>query len=205
MRPPGAKFRSPVIICRPAWYDTARFTAGRVSYRRPSNAFVEFPMQTLEPAVAPDLSAWIGNADAFPILRTWDFYNHAGVAPLSHAAAEAMRALATQAEQFSYLEQAAGTRTLRSCRRAAARLINAESREIAFVKNTSEGIATVANGIDWHEGDRIVTTAVEYPANIYPWMDVAKRLWRGIGDGAGGDFPGRRSPRTAAESVGRRG
>jgi selenocysteine lyase/cysteine desulfurase len=34
----------------------------------------------------------------------------------------------------------------------------------------------VANGIDWRPGDRIVTTAVEYPANMYPWMDVSKRI-----------------------------
>ena len=29
---------------------------------------------------------------------------------------------------------------------------------------------------DWKAGDRIVTTNVEYPANIYPWMDVARRF-----------------------------
>ncbi len=55
-------------------------------------------------------------------------------------------------------------------------MINAQRSEIAFIKNTSEGIATVANGIDWKPGDRIVTTAVEYPANMYPWMDVAHRF-----------------------------
>jgi selenocysteine lyase/cysteine desulfurase len=42
------------------------------------------------------------------------------------------------------------------------------------VKNTSEGISIVANGIDWQWGDRVVTTNVEYPANIYPWMEVAR-------------------------------
>jgi hypothetical protein len=50
----------------------------------------------------------------------------------------------------------------------------ATKEEIAFVKNTSEGISIVAKGIDWQWGDRIVTTAVEYPANIYPWMEVVR-------------------------------
>jgi cysteine desulfurase / selenocysteine lyase len=55
-------------------------------------------------------------------------------------------------------------------------MINAHRDEIAFVKNTSEGLAMVAGGIDWKPGDRIVTTGVEYPANIYPWMEVQRRF-----------------------------
>jgi selenocysteine lyase/cysteine desulfurase len=54
-------------------------------------------------------------------------------------------------------------------RRAAARLIRAEPSEIALMKNTSEGIATVAMGLDWRPGDRIVAFREEFPANYYPW------------------------------------
>ena len=43
------------------------------------------------------------------------------------------------------------------------------SSEIALVKNTSEGIATVATGLDWRPGDRIVAFREEFPANYYPW------------------------------------
>src|SRR5262249_46366929 len=56
----------------------------------------------------------------------------------------------------------------------AASIINARPQEIAFIKNTSEGISIVANGIDWQWGDRIVTTGVEYPANVYPWMEQVR-------------------------------
>ena len=35
-----------------------------------------------------------------------------------------------------------------------ANMINATKEEIAFVKNTSEGISIVANGIDWQWGHR---------------------------------------------------
>jgi cysteine desulfurase / selenocysteine lyase len=122
-----------------------------------------------------DLASYVGNADAFPVLRHWDFFNHAGVAPIPRAAADAMRKFAAEAEAGAYL----GTTwyaDLEKLRATAARLINASADEVALVKNTSEGIATVAAGIDWHPGDRIVTTAVEYPANIYPWMDVARRF-----------------------------
>jgi selenocysteine lyase/cysteine desulfurase len=53
---------------------------------------------------------------------------------------------------------------------AGARLINADRSDIAIVKNTSEGIATVAMGIDWKAGDRIVAFREEFPANYLPWL-----------------------------------
>jgi len=120
------------------------------------------------------ISSLIGNSDAFPILKQWDFFNHAGVCPLPRVAADALRKYAQQAQEVAYIETG-WYRDIEKLRALAAKLINADSEEIAFIKNTSEGLATVANGVDWRVGDRIVTTAVEYPANIYPWMDVAAR------------------------------
>ena len=58
---------------------------------------------------------------------------------------------------------------------SAARMINASPREIATVKNTSEGIATVALGIDWKSGDRIVAFNEEFPANYFPWKRLESR------------------------------
>jgi selenocysteine lyase/cysteine desulfurase len=56
-----------------------------------------------------------------------------------------------------------------------ARFINADEAEVALVKNTSEAISIVAQGVDWKAGDRVVTAAVEYPANVYPWMEAARK------------------------------
>ena len=126
-------------------------------------------------ALPKNLDHYVGNADEFPILREWDFFNHAGVCPLPRRAGEALRRFAEVYETRAYVDSGF-YRELESLRASAGRLMNAGADEIAFVKNTSEGIATVAGGIDWRAGDRIVTTAVEYPANMYPWMDVAKRF-----------------------------
>lgn len=43
------------------------------------------------------------------------------------------------------------------------------------MKNTSEGIATVALGLDWKPGDRIVAFHDEFPANQYPWIRLAAK------------------------------
>ncbi|MCG8509056.1 MAG: aminotransferase class V-fold PLP-dependent enzyme, partial [Rhodospirillales bacterium] len=67
-------------------------------------------------------------------------------------------------------------RDFKEIRSLAARLINARGpHEIAFIPNTSTGIAQVANGLDLNSGDNVIITNVEYPANRYPWENLTKR------------------------------
>lgn len=115
--------------------------------------------------------------DRFPITRNFNFQNHAAVAPISAPAAEALAGYARELSEFAYLR---GTyyRTAERVRAAAARLINANADEVTFVKNTSEGINYVASGIQWITGDNVVSTTMEFPANVYPWMALESR---GIG------------------------
>ena len=56
-----------------------------------------------------------------------------------------------------------------------ARLIGARRSEIAFVKNTTEGLVAVANGLEWKDGDNVILPDIEYPSNVYCWMKLAKR------------------------------
>ncbi len=60
-----------------------------------------------------------------------------------------------------------------TARGSAARLVHAEPHQIAFLRNTSDAISTIANGISWKHGDNLVSAAVEFPANVYPWSRVA--------------------------------
>ena len=54
-------------------------------------------------------------------------------------------------------------------------LIGAGPTEIAFVKNTTEGLLIVANGLDWRAGDNVLVPDIEYPSNVYCWMNLARR------------------------------
>jgi selenocysteine lyase/cysteine desulfurase len=58
---------------------------------------------------------------------------------------------------------------------SAASLIHAHRDEIAIVKNTSEGIATIALGLDWQPGDKIVAFREEFPANYFPWLRLESK------------------------------
>ena len=113
--------------------------------------------------------------DEFPVTQELIYLNHAAVAPLCRRAAEAMKSLADDACRFGSLHYSNWMESYSGLRKATARLINASPGEIAIVKNTSEGIATVALGLDWKQGDRIVAFREEFPANYYPWLRLASR------------------------------
>jgi len=58
-----------------------------------------------------------------------------------------------------------------------AKLINADADEIAFTKNASDGLSTVAASLPWQEGDNVVfCPELEHPNNVYPWLNLRRRL-----------------------------
>lgn len=111
----------------------------------------------------------------FPVTETYIYMNHAGIAPLSRRVQSAMTDFITDATVNGAVNMETWVETAEVCRAAAARLLNAETTEIAFMKNTTQGILLAANGIAWQPGDNVVTTAVEFPANIYPWWSLKER------------------------------
>ena len=56
-----------------------------------------------------------------------------------------------------------------------ASFINADSSEIAFTKNVSEGINLIAGALTWNKGDKVILCPdLEHPANVFPWYNVSK-------------------------------
>jgi cysteine desulfurase / selenocysteine lyase len=118
---------------------------------------------------------WERYADQFPVRQNLVYLNHAAVAPLVKPAAEAMQNLAGDCTRFGSMHYDQWISAYEGLRVAAARLIDADRSEIALVKNTSEGIATVALGLDWKPGDRMVGFREEFPANFYPWKRLESK------------------------------
>ena len=107
--------------------------------------------------------------DEFPITRNYNFLNHAAAAPLCRRAGEAIRHYVKHAEDNGYL-RGGFFKQIDRIRQQVAQLIQANADEIAFTKNTSEGLSFVANGLNWQTGDNVVITNAEFPANVYPWQ-----------------------------------
>ncbi len=118
---------------------------------------------------------WQKYREQFPVTKNLVYLNHASIAPLCPPAAEAVRWLATDVEHFGSFHYMDWLKVYDGVRSLTASLINCAPGEIAIVKNTSEGIATVANGIEWRAGDRIVAFTEEFAANFFPWKHLEQR------------------------------
>ena len=111
----------------------------------------------------------------FPVKTTRIFFDHAKVSPLPRRVCDAINAFTHDACENGTINYKSWMEEVERVRGKFARLINGDVDEIAFVKNTSEGISIVANGLDWKAGDNVVIPDIEFPSNVYPWWNL-KRL-----------------------------
>jgi selenocysteine lyase/cysteine desulfurase len=109
----------------------------------------------------------------FPVTQKRIFLAHAGVAPLPGPTVAALKHEAERAGQSQ--ESADYLVEIEAIRRVGARLINANSDEVALLGPTSLGLNLVAHGLDWKDGDEVVCYPDDYPANVYPWQALAAR------------------------------
>ena len=113
--------------------------------------------------------------DLFPVTQNVVYFNHAAVGALSVRAYEAMERHARDQREFGALHWREWYAEYDKLRGSVARLIGADAGEIALLKNTSEGLSFVAEGLRWREGDNVVTTALEFPSNWTPWKHLERR------------------------------
>jgi len=61
------------------------------------------------------------------------------------------------------------------CREKMGKLWSVPSARVAFMPSAAEGMAWLARGLDWREGDNVVTTNLEFPSVAYAWRDLRAR------------------------------
>jgi selenocysteine lyase/cysteine desulfurase len=107
----------------------------------------------------------------FPISKSKIFMAHAAVTALAGPAAEAMNELIRRcSEDFRDFSETFAL--IQQTRESAGRLLHASPDEIALLGPTSLGLSLVANGIAWAPGDEVVCYLDDYPANVYPWINL---------------------------------
>jgi cysteine desulfurase / selenocysteine lyase len=107
----------------------------------------------------------------FPVSKSKIFMAHAAVTALAGPAAEAMSELIrTCSEDFRDFSETFAL--IQQTRESAGRLLHASPDEIALLGPTSLGLSLVANGIAWAPGDEVVCYLDDYPANVYPWINL---------------------------------
>ena len=60
-------------------------------------------------------------------------------------------------------------------RKTVARFFGVTPEEIALLRSVSEGLSTVAYGMDWSPGDEVIVTDEEHPSGIMSWLSLAEQ------------------------------
>jgi cysteine desulfurase/selenocysteine lyase len=118
---------------------------------------------------------WNSLRSEFPVTKRWAFFDHAAVAPLTARGQQAMNEYAADLAENGDVNERRWVERVEHVRGLFGRLLNADPLDIAFVKNTSEGIGIVAEGYPWQAGDNVIIAEEEYPANQYPWLNLTSR------------------------------
>ena len=108
----------------------------------------------------------------FPAANNYTYLNSAAVSPVPTTAAGAVMAQISDVSNHGSEHYTDWIATKNRARGLLAGMLNVRPEQIAFMRNTSDGFASIAAGIDWAEGDNIVSFAGEFPANFYPWRRV---------------------------------
>ncbi len=108
----------------------------------------------------------------FPITERAIYLNHAAVSPPPIPTLQAVESQLKDVAENGSLNYRSWLEVKEQARKLAAGMLGAKPSQVAFMRNTSDGLATIANGLGWKPGDNLVTFRNEFPSNIYPWLRV---------------------------------
>lgn len=123
----------------------------------------------------PAQNWWDDFRTKMPVVEKWAYFDHAGVAPLPGPTADVLIEFARDSAANGVANWTRWRTTVETARQLGAKLIGAETDEIAVIHNTTEGINFIAEGFPWQPGDNVVTLSSEFPSNLYPWLNLASR------------------------------
>lgn len=109
----------------------------------------------------------------FPVTERAIYFNHAAVSPPPITTIRAIERQLKDVNENGSKNYRSWLAVKERTRELIAVLLGARRpSQVAFVRNTSDALSTVANGLDWRAGDNIVTFSHEFPSNVYPWLRI---------------------------------
>lgn len=113
--------------------------------------------------------------NTFPYLQNEIIYfNHASTGPVSSLVVNRLSNLLKEKSETKMDDYAAFLKVLDETKFLLSELINCNPERLAFIDNTSNGLNLLAQSIDWKTGDRILLNDVEFPANVYPFLNLTR-------------------------------
>jgi selenocysteine lyase/cysteine desulfurase len=113
--------------------------------------------------------------DFFPHTKTGTIYfNHASTGPLSTFVTDKLNEYIKERsfdriDNFPKVSEYA-----KSTKEDLGKYLNCSANRIAYTDNTTSGINILASGMKWNKGERILLNDIEFPANVYPFLNLQK-------------------------------
>ncbi len=136
------------------------------------------PTALRPPAVWPpvdptDESFWTFLRGQFPLAEDRAYLNTGGLGASPYAVIDAVKA---KMDELELVCETGHTEEIwKETKGAAARLLGCDAGEIAFVRNTTEGINIVAQGLPFKSGDEVILTTHEHVGNALTWLALTKQ------------------------------
>lgn len=109
----------------------------------------------------------------FPAALNSTYLNSAAMAPMPTSTVRAVAAQLVEVSHGGSQKLCDWLKTKERVRGLIATMLGVKAEDIAFTRNTSDGLCAVAAGMTWERDDNIVTFAHEFPANYYPWRKLS--------------------------------
>ncbi len=123
----------------------------------------------------------------FPLTDKQLYLNHAASSPLSLRVTESIQDFLHRRSSEKADDYKRDFEEANSLRENISYLIKTEPERIALTSNTTHGINILASGLSWEDGDEVLISEMEFPANVYPYLNLEKKgvkiRWMPAADG----------------------
>lgn len=102
------------------------------------------------------------------------YFNHASSGPISLLVANRLTELLKEKSEDKIDDYISFLKVLEETKDLLAEMIHCNADRTAFVDNTSNGLNILAQSIDWKKGDKVLLNDIEFPANVYPFLNLKR-------------------------------
>lgn len=142
--------------------------------KKPSSLFDAVMVDSAHRAIDPrDEAFWAMVREQFPLTRERIYLNTGGLGASPYVVIEAVKNKITELERIC--ETGHSEELWHDIKSKAGQILGCKPEELAYMRNATEGIAIVCNGLPLKRGDEVITTTHEHVGNTLSWLARQKR------------------------------
>lgn len=112
----------------------------------------------------------------FPYIKNGTIYfNHAALGPLSSKVVEKINYYLDERSRSNIMNYESFVEIEKKAKGKLSRLLGSAETRIAWTDNVSNALNLLAQSVYWKAGDRIILNNIEFPANVYPFLNLRKQ------------------------------